>query len=106
MTGAELIARERQRQIEEEHYSPEHDAKCNLEGWLARAAACYALPVDCRRYIEFAYISRPLPELWPWHWETWKPTPDDRIRELVKAGALIAAEIDRLQAVQKQEMRR
>jgi len=26
----------------------------------------------------------------------WKPTPDDRVRELVKAGALIAAEIDRL----------
>ena len=25
-----------------------------------------------------------------------KPTPDDRIRELTKAGALIAAEIDRL----------
>jgi hypothetical protein len=26
----------------------------------------------------------------------WKPSPDDRFRELVKAGALIAAEIDRL----------
>lgn len=25
-----------------------------------------------------------------------KPTPDDRVRELVKAGALVAAEIDRL----------
>ena len=29
--------------------------------------------------------------------EGWKPTPDDRIKELAKAGALIAAEIDRLQ---------
>jgi hypothetical protein len=26
----------------------------------------------------------------------WKPTPGNRIRELEKAGALIAAEIDRL----------
>jgi hypothetical protein len=34
--------------------------------------------------------------VWPFteHW--WKPTPNNRIRELEKAGALIAAEIDRL----------
>ncbi|MEM5768085.1 MAG: hypothetical protein AAGU23_06610 [Bacillota bacterium] len=31
-----------------------------------------------------------------------KPTPDDRIRELKKAGALIAAEIDRLQRKEEQ----
>lgn len=30
-----------------------------------------------------------------------KPTPDDRVHELVKAGALIAAEIDRLQNITK-----
>lgn len=34
---------------------------------------------------------------WPWEARFWKPCPDDRARELVKAGALIAAEIDRLQ---------
>lgn len=33
---------------------------------------------------------------WPWHSSWWKPS-DDPIRNLVKAGALIAAEIDRLQ---------
>jgi hypothetical protein len=32
----------------------------------------------------------------PWGESWWKPTPEDRVRELVKAGALIAAEIDRL----------
>lgn len=32
----------------------------------------------------------------PWDNEWWKPSPDDRKRELVKAGALIAAAIDRL----------
>ncbi|MBD5627517.1 MAG: hypothetical protein HDQ90_08605 [Desulfovibrio sp.] len=101
MTGAELIAQERQRQIEEERYSPQYDARYHHDGQLAAAAVCYALPENCRGCINFSYISRPIPELWPWTWETWKPTPNDRIRELVKAGALIAAEIDRLQAVQK-----
>ena len=99
MTGAELIAKERKRQIEEEHYSPQHDATYNSDGRLARAAACYASPEGYRR-LSFP-DSHPTPEMWPWGAETWRPTPDDRIRELVKAGALIAAEIDRLQAVQK-----
>ena len=104
MTGVELIAQERQRQIDEERYSPQHDARYHHDGQLAKAAACYALPEGYRRLIFLT--PRPLPELWPWGEETWKPTPDDRLRELVKAGALIAAEIDRLQAVQKQEMQR
>ena len=34
---------------------------------------------------------------WPWREGEWKPTPDDRVRDLAKAGALIAAEIDRIQ---------
>lgn len=33
---------------------------------------------------------------WPWDADAWKPTQDP-IRQLVKAGALIAAEIDRRQ---------
>lgn len=39
--------------------------------------------------------ARPL-EGWPWRDEDWKPS-NDRVANLVKAGALIAAEIDRLQ---------
>jgi hypothetical protein len=35
-------------------------------------------------------------ECWPWEGKWWKPS-SDTIRDLVKAGALIAAEIDRLQ---------
>lgn len=35
---------------------------------------------------------------WPWDEEWWKPS-EDPVRNLVKAGALIAAEIDRLQRV-------
>jgi hypothetical protein len=37
-------------------------------------------------------------EGWPWDEKWWKPSTNP-IRNLVKAGALIAAEIDRLQRV-------
>jgi hypothetical protein len=40
-------------------------------------------------------------ELWPWDESWWKP--GDRIRELAKAGALIAAEIDRLNRIAAME---
>jgi len=39
------------------------------------------------------------PFTWPWEASWWKPS-DDPIRNLAKAGALIAAEIDRLQRKQ------
>lgn len=89
-TGADLIAAERRRQVEQEGWTPEHDAE-HGDGHLAMAAVCYALPPTERR-------PRHVFSFWPWHSSYWKPTPDDRVRELVKAGALIAAEIDRLQA--------
>jgi hypothetical protein len=86
--GVEMIAAERQRQLEAEGWSPEHDAE-HVRGELARAAAVYAIPPDRRD-----------PSIWSYLWPGWeyKPNADDRIRELVKAGALIAAEIDRLTA--------
>lgn len=89
-TGIELIAEERQRQIEQEGWTSEHDAE-HKEGEMAIAAACYAYP----NYDEDWAVQSQLQWLWEKNW--WKPTPDDRIRELQKAGALIAAEIDRLQ---------
>jgi hypothetical protein len=82
--GAKLIAAERQRQIDVEGWTPAHDAAHNA-GDLARAAACYALPATWRSA-----------NIWPWDLRWWKPSHEDRLRELVKAGALIAAEIDRL----------
>jgi hypothetical protein len=89
--GLELIAKERKRQIEKEGWTPDHDDEHEGEE-LARAAACYALPAH---YRQVAGPIAGVPLLWPWAVRWWKPSPD-RVRELSKAGALIAAEIDRL----------
>lgn len=93
-TGVSLIAAERQRQIEK-GYDASRDAAYTEEE-LARAAVSYALPERLRGLV--GYVALGKPRWWPWDAASWKPTPDDRIRELVKAGALIAAEIDRLRA--------
>lgn len=84
-TGIELIAEERKRQIEVEGWTSEHDA-IHQDEELCYAAKCY---------IEAPHIIG-VPPSWPWDLNWFKPNPDDRVRELVKAAALIAAEIDRL----------
>ena len=103
-TGIELIADERQRQIDQEGWSLTHDDEHD-EDSLAQAASVYAQPADCRHTVwrTCGTTSVQLPEGWPWGWgpDSYKPTPDDRVRELVRAGALIAAEIDRLQRAQE-----
>lgn len=87
MSAIDDIAAERKRQREVEGYSFEHDDKYNSDQ-LARAAACYANPVY--PLIEHTF----LPINWPWGQSWWKPTT--RRRDLVKAAALIVAEIERL----------
>ena len=94
-TGIELIAAERERQVAVEGWTQEHDAEHAREE-LASAAACYAMPLKWRPFPVRHGGQAPL--IWPWSPKWWKP--GDRIRELAKAGALIAAEIDRLQRVQ------
>jgi hypothetical protein len=46
-----------------------------------------------------------VPSSWPWDYDWWKPS-DDPIRNLTKAGALIAAEIDRLNRLRHPIMER
>lgn len=55
------------------------------EGWTPEHVACELAPAA-----------------WPWDKEWWKPSKD-QVRNLVKAGALIAAEIDRLQRKESHE---
>jgi hypothetical protein len=88
--GLSLIAAERARQVAVEGYTPEHDAE-HAHGELARAGAVYALwavkaggvnPHDPMKY-------------WP---RDWRFKGGEALDHLVKAGALIAAEIDRIVA--------
>lgn len=74
------VITERQRQVSEEGWTPAHDdqyADCEL----TQAAICY---IDT----SFAETN------WPWAAEWWKPT--NPRRDLVKAGSLILAEIERM----------
>ena len=91
------IVAERCRQIEAEGWSPLHDDE-HGKGEMARAAAIYAMPPDYREIEEGRVgvhdFTPPRPRLWPWSRSWWKPS--NRRRDLVKAGALIVAEIERL----------
>lgn len=100
-TAIEMIADERKRQIEEEGWTPEHDDSLNSDGELGNAAACYAMSEDTRDTETFD--NRILNCVWPWQRRWFKPTPDDRIRELVKAGAMIVAAIEQLQRKESNE---
>lgn len=95
MTGAlTSIGKERQRQQQVERWTPEDDDGY-VSGELALAAACYAERSLAHDNLSSAEQSRlQVPSMWPWHVLWWKPT--NRRRDLVKAGALILAEIERL----------
>ncbi|WP_417744780.1 hypothetical protein [Rosistilla oblonga] len=95
-SGVEVIAAERERQVEVGGWTAEHD-DAKKKGELANAAACYAMERRDRDRVIWDSPSRVI--LWPWHSALWKPNPLNRIRELAKAGALIAAEIDRLNRI-------
>ena len=90
MRGSDLIAAERERQVIEEDWSNSHDEGEHPDGELAAAARCYALDPILKEEDES-------PRDWPWAEKWWKPK--DQISDLVRAGALIAAEIDRIQRV-------
>lgn len=82
------VADERHRQVYGEGRSPDRDLEYENDE-LARAAACYALPSGFRAINEMS-----VPFAWPWPSEWWKP--HGRRRDLVRAAALIIAEIERL----------
>jgi len=91
MSGIRLITAERQRQIDQENWTPEHDSE-HARGELARAAMAY---IEADENDAPGIMFTAAFDLWPWALKWWKPK--DRISNLVRAGALIAAEIDRLE---------
>lgn len=92
------VLAERRRQVSVEGWTPEHDDS-HKNGDLALAAACYASnaaswlrhgqTMPHVKYRDLSPGSR-----WPWQAKWWKPTNERR--DLVKAAALILAEIERL----------
>lgn len=82
--GADMITVERYRQMTAEGWTAEHDDEHD-RGQLLRAT---------KAYLDEVFSGTGLRH-WPWDRSHWKPSTDP-IRNLVKAGALIAAEIDRL----------
>lgn len=92
--GIELIAEERNRQIEKEGYTPHEDRqRYEDSNPLVYAAVAYVLPDELTTNWQIENIGH-RSNFWPFDKPYWKPTPNDRVRELVKAGALIAAAID------------
>jgi hypothetical protein len=116
--GIELISKERNRQIEKEGWDKKHDAE-HGQGELSLAAACYAghaaghqIYVMEDKYVNSITFEDP----WPWD-DRWDKryvygdrkedlgnmvcdpkslTDIERLDLLIKAGALIAAEIDKI----------
>ena len=113
-TGVWQILRERMRQIVEEDFDAAHD-DAHPVGDLGRAALCYLVQailadvIPTQRELLCKIVYRPAdhvnPFVWPFASALWKPAgrhppgafvaAEDSIRCLEKAGALIAAEIDR-----------
>ena len=86
--GAEAIAAERLRQMQVEGWAPAGD-DAYTEGQLGRAAMVY---VELAEGVPLAQAALN----WPWDIAWLKHDPEDPARSLVKAGALIAAEYDRM----------
>ncbi|WP_084299832.1 hypothetical protein [Microvirgula aerodenitrificans] len=87
--AARDVLAERQRQVSAEGWTPEHD-DVHSHGELAQAAACYAINAHQQERLKQLMG----PAGWPWDYSWWKPGLPRR--DLVKAGALILAEIERL----------
>lgn len=102
MSVIEEIAAERKRQIEVEGWAPEHDDE-HATGELSLAATAYVSTVAAGlQTISFTskplkvsgYMDIPMPKYWPFAPSWWKPK--SLRRDLIRAAALIVAEIERL----------
>lgn len=90
------VAAERARQQAVEGWSTAHDDE-HVDGELASAAGCYALHAGGRNDLVRARsgpVGAFMPRGWPWDWKWWKPK--SARQDLVRAAALIVAEIERL----------
>ena len=90
MRGDYLITKERERQICEEGWTEEHDADHHYMEFV-KAAISYCIA----NFDNIDGADEHSREWWPWDQQWYKPKT--KLRNLVRAGALIAAAIDKLQ---------
>lgn len=112
MTVIEEIAAERRRQIEGEGWTLEHDDK-HLGGEMAYAAAWYVLNAESHYYHDMVGVADKSNSLyshfagkyswckWPWSLDWWKPKSPRR--DLIRAAALIVAEVERLDRLEEKK---
>lgn len=117
VAGVTLIAAERARQVDVKRWSRRHDDDHDDHS-LALAACAYAAPEPLYRAAQTSQQGYAFVDCWPGSWDdrydkrdrhpdTHELIPAEvlplerRLRNLAKAGALIAAEIDRLTRLQK-----
>jgi len=93
VAAIEDVITERERQVAIEGWAPAHDDTYR-GGELPAAAACYAL---------YGSVSQDgCPQQWPFAAEWWKP--GEPRRNMVKAAALLVAEIERLDRAEKRRV--
>jgi hypothetical protein len=97
------IAAERRRQIKVEGWTAEHDDQHDC-GELAFAAACYAQTAAIRQCNDehIAPGDHGSPSGWPFEADAWKPR--NSRDELIRAAALIVAEIERLDRAERKAL--
>ncbi|PPU15573.1 hypothetical protein XacyCFBP2565_07045 [Xanthomonas arboricola pv. corylina] len=102
-TGVQAIAEERARQVQVEGMTPEGDAGYRY-GQLAWAAVAYLQlsAMELRDGGRAHIATASPPACWPWDASWWKPR--DVRRDLVRAGALIAAQLDAIDQQAKPEV--
>jgi len=94
------VLQERERQVSVEGYTVSHD-DLHFTGELALAAASYAQVAGyASLYGTQATRLVPLPRSWPWSPDWWKPK--DPRRDLIRAAALVIAEIERIDRSRKE----
>jgi len=90
-----LVMAERHRHKEVEGWTTEHD-DAHVGHELALAAAVYAVPGHEVTGREESRLRAKVISLWPWSADWFKPSRNDRAREVVKATSLLLAELERL----------
>lgn len=100
LTGAEMIAVERDRQKSKEGWDKNHDA-CHNKFEMTKTAICYAASaanIEVFQKVQYGNGTM-YKDPWPFDCCQDKRNKHELLKKLAIAGALIAAEIDRLKDI-------